>query len=85
MLSLRISPQARVHALGVVIVVALAFLCWLALTGDNLHQSFTRILVLFGGLLVTLVLLLHNESDRAIFAYGAGFFASFAIIAAIAS
>jgi hypothetical protein len=55
------------------------------MTHDNLHQSFVRILVLFGGLLVTLVLLLHDQSDRAIFAYGAGFFASFAVIAALAS
>jgi heme/copper-type cytochrome/quinol oxidase subunit 4 len=85
MSSLHVPPQARVHLLGAVVVVALALLCFLAMTGEHLHQSFTRILVLFGGLLVTLVLLLHDQSDRAILAYGAGFFAAFAVIAAIAA
>ena len=79
----RVAPHARVHVVGALIVIALAGLCWTTMTHDGLHQPGTRVMVLFGGLLVTLVLLLRDIGDRAILAYGIGFFAAFALFAAI--
>ena len=79
----RISPQARVHFIGALIIVALAGMCWLTMVDNGLHSPGTRVMVLFGGLLVTLVLLLRDVGDRTILAYGAGFFTAFALFAAI--
>jgi hypothetical protein len=50
---------------------------------NGLHSPGTRVMVLFGGLLVTLVLLLRDVGDRTILAYGVGFFTAFALFAAI--
>ncbi len=46
---------------------------------NGLHQPGTRVLVLFGGLLVTLVLLMRDMPDRTVFAYAIGFFTAFAL------
>jgi hypothetical protein len=66
-----------------VIIIALAFMCWLSMVDNGLHSPGTRIMVLFGGLLVTLVLLLRDAGDRTVLAYGLGFFGAFALFAAI--
>ena len=65
------------------IIIALAGMCWLTMVDNGLHSPGTRLMVLFGGLLVTLVLLLRDVGDRTILAYGAGFFTAFALFAAI--
>jgi hypothetical protein len=77
----RFTPQARVHFLGAIVVIALAGMCWLSMVDTDLHRPGTRIMVLFGGLLVTLVLLLRDVGDRTVFAYGMGFFTAFALFA----
>jgi len=82
-LSPRLRSAARVHVVGALIIIALAGMCWLTMVDNGLHSPGTRLMVLFGGLLVTLVLLLRDVGDRTILAYGAGFFTAFALFAAI--
>lgn len=79
----RFSSTARFHFLGALVIIALAGMCWLTMIDNGLHSPGTRVMVLFGGLLVTLVLLLRDAGDRTILAYGAGFFTAFALFAAI--
>jgi hypothetical protein len=79
----RFSSTARFHFLGALVIIALAGMCWLTMIDNGLHSPGTRVMVRFGGLLVTLVLLLRDAGDRTILAYGAGFFTAFALFAMI--
>ena len=75
--------QARLHALGAVVVVALAGLTWLLVFRSDLTHPGTRVSVLLGGMLVTAVLLVRDLQDSWLIAYTLAFFGSFALFVAL--
>lgn len=78
-----LSSHARLHALGAVIVVALAGVTWLLVVDSDLAHPGTRVFVLLGGLLVTAVLLARDLHDAWLLAYTVAFFGSFAVFTAL--
>jgi len=81
----KLSSQTAVHILGALAVVAFAGICRLGVLDNGLHRPGIRVCLLLGGMLVTLGMLMFQARDRTILAYGAGFFAAFAIFCAIGS
>lgn len=78
-----VPAQARLHALGALIVVALAGLTWLLVFRGDLTHPGTRASVLLGGMLVTAVLLVRDLHDSWPIAYALAFCGSFAVFAAL--
>lgn len=76
-------PQARTHALGALVVVALGALTWLLVVKSGLTHPGTRASLLLGGLVVTAILLVRDLHDSWPIAYTLAFVGSFALFAAL--
>ena len=80
---LKLSPHARLHALGGVLIVALAAATSLVVMSTNLHNPGTRSALLLGGVVVTSAMLLAEGGDRTLGAYVLAFLLSFVVCALI--
>ena len=77
----KLPPHVRLHALGGLIIVALAALLSLLVMSTDLHNPGTRSAVLLGGVLVTTAMILIEGRDRTLALYVGTFVLSFVAFA----
>ncbi|UGS35030.1 hypothetical protein [Capillimicrobium parvum] len=80
---LKLSPHTRIHALGGLLIVALAAATSLVVMSTNLHNPGTRSALLLGGVVVTGAMLLVEDGDRTLGAYVLAFLLSFVVFALV--
>jgi len=81
----KLPPHARLHALGGLLIVAVAALTSLLVMSTDLHNPGTRSALLLGGVLVTSIMVLIEGRDRTLALYVAAFVLSFVAFALILS
>jgi hypothetical protein len=80
----KLSPQARLHAVGGLLIVGFAAALSLVVMSTNLHNPGTRSALLLGGVLVTCAMLIVEARDRLLAAYVFAFLLTFVVFAILA-
>ena len=77
----KLPSHVRLHALGGLLIVALAAALSLVVVSTDLHNPGARSALLLGGVLVTGAMLLVEGGDRTLGAYVLAFMLSFVVFA----